>query len=151
MKKLVLVLAMILLAFGLAGCGDKPVEVNPETFSETEFMEEIKPAFETNNVPICFSANDKYVPLRQAFFRQCRFLSIGLQLLRGAESHRMYVLFSSFLRKYGHRLVQGQKSMPAYQRLFHFLPLHNYIRGQYLLPKNVHLDIHFAIGRFVVI
>ena len=26
-------------------------------------MEEIKPAFESNNVPICFSANDKYVPL----------------------------------------------------------------------------------------
>jgi hypothetical protein len=49
MKKLVLVLAMILLAFGLAGCGDKPVEVNPETFSETEFMEEIKPHIEVLN------------------------------------------------------------------------------------------------------
>ncbi len=26
-------------------------------------MEEIKPAFSVNNVPICFSANDKYIPL----------------------------------------------------------------------------------------
>ncbi len=26
-------------------------------------MEEIKPAFKNNNVPICFAANDKYVPL----------------------------------------------------------------------------------------
>lgn len=26
-------------------------------------MEEIKPAFQENNVPICFSANDKYIPL----------------------------------------------------------------------------------------
>lgn len=26
-------------------------------------MEEIKPAFSENNVPICFSANDKYIPL----------------------------------------------------------------------------------------